>query len=326
MAQLTGILQVVHPYNPDEISLDGWVAQFNEVCNVFGVEAEPEVAPNALPPNNPRRMLFLSAIGQRYYEVLRHASLPFDPNVFPVPTLVESLRERFEPAGLQSTNRFNFHSRVQQDGESAVVFMNALQGLAQKCGFDNNTLLDMLRDRVVQGVRSNDLRIRLMSTPNLDYFMARSMVIQYETIHRESRLLAQGATAHHVSNQGYKTSKKQQRQQHHPNRQSANPSGNSNPQSNPSNSSGNRFWKKCGRCKKRHDWRTCSAKQLVCHKCGVKGHIAKACRHNKVHNVQAHHPQAPSAPTEPVASTSHFCDSAVNADVDKLFANMNWQS
>jgi len=78
-------LQCLRPWNQDEISLSEWSSQFDEVCMINGLDAEPPALDdNELLPHNLRRAVFLAAIGQRYYEVLRQCCLPGLPNMFPI--------------------------------------------------------------------------------------------------------------------------------------------------------------------------------------------------------------------------------------------------
>lgn len=330
-------LQCLRPWNQDEISLSGWSTQFDEVCMINGLAAEPPAppAPNndelPVPPHNLRRAVFLAAIGHRYYEVLRQCCLPGLPNMFPIPNLLEFLKERFEPAGLQQTSRYHFYARCQQDGESAVSFIHALQTLADKCGFGQQ-IFDALRDRVVQGIRDPNTRLKLLEAGHQDFFAVRAAVIQAETIQREARALAQN-NVHHVSNTGYRSSKKKQKS--NPTKPNNNPNqerSNGNGSSNGSNGNGNKKqWDKCRRCNRYHDWRTCVCKDFTCFKCNKKGHISKACDperrgRGRVNAVIQQQPQQSEQPQpQPQVNTNAVFANHVDNEVDSLFRRMNLQ-
>ena len=62
--------------------------------------------------------------------------------------------------------RAKFNSRVQEGGESAESFITSLYGLAEHCGF--GTLHDeLIRDRIVVGIRDTTLSEKLQMDPNL---------------------------------------------------------------------------------------------------------------------------------------------------------------
>jgi len=61
---------------------------------------------------------------------------------------------------------FEKATRMQEGGESAESFITSLYGLAEHCGF--GTLHDeLIRDRIVVGIRDTTLSEKLQMDPNL---------------------------------------------------------------------------------------------------------------------------------------------------------------
>lgn len=62
--------------------------------------------------------------------------------------IVATLAAHFSPKPLLITERFRFHKRNQEEGESVTVFVAALRKLAEHCEF-NNVLNETIRDRLM---------------------------------------------------------------------------------------------------------------------------------------------------------------------------------
>ena len=58
--------------------------------------------------------------------------------------------------------RYNFHTREQKEDESNSTYITALRRLAKSCSFGNITPDDLLRDRIVCGIKNKHLRQRLL--------------------------------------------------------------------------------------------------------------------------------------------------------------------
>ena len=63
--------------------------------------------------------------------------------------------------------RYKFHSRNQKDGESTTTYIGELRRLAHSCDFENITPDQLIRDRIVCGVRDDGLRKKLLQSDNL---------------------------------------------------------------------------------------------------------------------------------------------------------------
>ena len=63
--------------------------------------------------------------------------------------------------------RYRFNQRVQEDGESYEQYRTAVQKLAESCDFDTITLEEILRDRLVFGIRDTKVKERLLRQSGL---------------------------------------------------------------------------------------------------------------------------------------------------------------
>ncbi len=61
-----------------------------------------------------------------------------------------------------TAERFRFHGRNQEEGESVIVSVAALQKLAEHCEC-GDALNDAFRDRLVCGVRNEALQMKLLT-------------------------------------------------------------------------------------------------------------------------------------------------------------------
>ena len=62
-----------------------------------------------------------------------------------------------------TVQRFNFNSRSQKDGETVAQFVAELRRLSEHCAFQDK-LDDMLRDRLVCGIKDSRVQRRLSET------------------------------------------------------------------------------------------------------------------------------------------------------------------
>ena len=183
--------------------------------------------------------------------------------------------------------KFNLHR--QGDGESVDSFITALYGLAEYCGY-GNLHDEMIRDRIVVGIRDSSLAEKLQLDSELTLTKAVTLVRQAEVVKQQQPLLRGqnhpagvkkpdtpvGAVLKGRS--GYGRGKGQR-----PRQSLLRGVVESQPLS-----------AKCSRCGKSpsHDRQQCPARDAVCHKCAKHGHFQSVCRSTaKVGEVQLDSPR-----------------------------------
>lgn len=153
-----------------------------------------------------------------------------------------------------------FNGRVQREGESVEQFITSLYSLAENCAY-GELANEMIRDRIVVGIRDKALSERLQLDSELTLDSAKRKVRQREAIHEQQTVLRRpGSIKEEKSLDALKRFNK--RPQHHV---------------SSSASKG-----KCTRCgKSQHERSQCPAREATCYKCSKKGHFASACRSKK---------------------------------------------
>ena len=173
------------------------------------------------------------------------------------------VKEKFDRHFIQRHNvifeRTRFNRRKQEEGESAETFITALFSLAEHCGY-GNLHDEMIRDRIVVGIRNSALSERLQLDTRLTLDGAISQVRQAEAVKQQQPLLRgkpdTPVGAVQRTRGGYRAS----RGCRHSLTTSANP---------------NRTQDKCPRCGRwpSHDRAQCPAKDQICNKCHKRGHF-----------------------------------------------------
>ena len=168
--------------------------------------------------------------------------------------VVEKLDEYFHVRHNVIFERARFNRRDQLEGESGDQYITELYYLAERCSYGQLTS-EMIRDRLVVGIRDLALSERLQLNPDLTLEKAKTMIRQREAVHTQQQVLkeaesgssfkGENSSMDFLRGQGTKTK----------------PAGVSSakPKQTP---------KQCIKCGKgQHPWYTCPAKESVCHKC-----------------------------------------------------------
>ena len=162
--------------------------------------------------------------------------------------------------------RARFNRRSQLPEESAEQFIISLYGLADGCEY-GDLKEEMIRDRIVVGIRDKTLSERMQLDAKLTLETAKTLVRQREAVHEQQQIL-RGVPKQELAVDAIQP-------RHKPR---ATPwergSRNKTPQKtgHPSDSS------KCSRCGKGpHPRQSCPARDAICHKCQRKGHYSAQC-------------------------------------------------
>lgn len=167
-----------------------------------------------------------------------------------------------------------FNSREQEECESVETFITALYALAEHCNFG---LLhdELIRDRIVVGVRDRKLSEKLQLDNALTLEKAVLLARQSEAIKRQLRDLDNSTEGRAVDLVASKTKGKNK------------PNFKFTSQDNQHQEE--RSWQ-CRWCsgRARHKKTDCPANGENCNNCGKKGHFARACLSKVVKQVIAH--------------------------------------
>ena len=191
----------------------------------------------------------------------------------------ETVKEKFESHFVKRRNvifeRAKFNNRKQEQGEPVDAFITALYTLAEHCNY--GALYDeMIRDRIVVGLRNLSLSEKLQLDAGLTLATAVTKVRQAEAVKKQQPLLrgetpATAGRKHDLPVGAVQRGKWLSKGS----RQNTKPKATTHYQfGRNSQSQGT-----CTRCgKSPHDRQSCPARDAVCRKCSKRGHFQAVCR------------------------------------------------
>jgi hypothetical protein len=111
--------------------------------------------------------IFLACIGSEAYDIYANMEFETDDDRAKPDTLIEAFARHCVGEINEIYERYVFHRRLQEPGESFNTFVGDLRRLAKSCGY--GTAEDsMIRDRIVIGIRDDATRKKLLQTRTLD--------------------------------------------------------------------------------------------------------------------------------------------------------------
>ena len=160
--------------------------------------------------------------------------------------------------------RYCFNRRVQESGESYEQYRTALRKLSVGCDFQSITPEEILRDRLLFGIRDNKVQERLLREPRLTLTKTDEICRAAESLDAQMKTITDGSNTlvNTVKSQdGQKDKQNQQGKQTVP----------------PSKPDILECWH-CGRKHDTHKRELCPAFGKVCNRCHKPNHFAKKCR------------------------------------------------
>ena len=271
---------------------------------------------NDIKDNGKQLAIFLTTCGAATYKLLRSLAAPKKPADVSLTELWKLAAEHYHPQPSLAVQRFRFNSRICQAGESVAAYVAELRQLSEHCDFDD-TLEDMLRDRIVCGIQDQRTQRRLLAESKLTLKKAFEIAQAAESADTQVKELQHTRTAevhavsptqfrpfrtpvrtgpsHSVSDNRASTPPHCKPLSAHPpcNRQSFTPSQRTPQRPSPQPRT------PCTRCGRMHWASTCKFRQAVCHNCGKRGHIQATCRSPRStgRHRQQEHKTAPRAQT-----------------------------
>ena len=203
---------------------------------------------NDIATDDKKKAILLSTCGAETYQLIRSLVAPQKPTEKSLSDIIQLVRDHHTPPPSAIVQRFRFHSRTQKEGETVAEFIADLRKLSEHCKFAD-TLDDMLRDRLVCGIRDARIQRRLLAEPDLTFKKAFDLAQASETAEKNSKQLHQQPSPQPV----------------HALSRPRNPTRQHNTVS-------------CYRCGGKHATKDCHCQDVVCHNCHKKGHLARVCR------------------------------------------------
>ncbi|XP_046590198.1 uncharacterized protein LOC124293399 [Neodiprion lecontei] len=207
---------------------------------------------------------------------------------------IKLMSDHLKPKPSETMERCTFHKASQKENETIADFVARLKKLSLYCNFSN--LDDALKDQFVCGIKDRNTRVKLFEEKSLTFKIACEIATTRESAEKdaassENALDTRNAKAdvfalrgarqpwqqHRGSsyqgrNQGYKNNYNGRQQQQHRNQRSSSEAWQGQ------RSTQKTSVVKCSCCGKgNHTREECRYRDLVCHQCNVKGHLAQVC-------------------------------------------------
>ena len=132
---------------------------------------------------------FLSVMGAKTFNLLRSLIQPDKPGDRTYEVIVQTLARHFSPQPLIIAEHFRFHERNQEEGESMNMFVATMKRLAEHCEF-KESLSEVIRDRLVCGLRSEAIQKRLLTEKALTLDRAVEISVSMEMAAKEAHQLS----------------------------------------------------------------------------------------------------------------------------------------
>ncbi|KAM7314208.1 hypothetical protein ISCGN_003993 [Ixodes scapularis] len=133
-----------------------------------------------------RRALLVAALSDSVVKVLLGRCHPKKVNELSYEDVVKHLEEYYAPQVNEIAASYNFFMRNQEDGESVQAFVTEARRLAEDCNF-GEMLHRMTRDRLVCGLRDDNVRRHLLTRRTLTLEEAEDFAIASEKAAESSR-------------------------------------------------------------------------------------------------------------------------------------------
>ena len=200
---------------------------------------------NEITDPDKRRSIFPVCVGAKTYKLVRSLVAREDPKDKSYEDLAKLLQDHFMPKPSTVVQQFKFNTRFQQPSETITMFLAELRHLSEHCEF-GITLDEMLRDRLVCGVRDIRIQRRLLAETKLTLKRVLDVPLAIEAADKDASEIrkadGQGGDAS-VNKVDVKVIKGSE--------------------------------VKCSRCGGNHYPKSCHFKDAKCYCCGKVGHLAR---------------------------------------------------
>lgn len=278
-----------HARPPQELNMEGgpvsradawkrWRQQFNLFVKASGVKSES---------SGVQASLLVNLIGPEGFDVYQTFSFENDKDKDDVNVIIKKFDKYFGAKINITLVRYKFFTRNQDDGESIQTYVTALRLLSKDCEF--GTLQEeLIKDRIVCGVRNPTVRDRLLRCEDLDLDKAIKLCQAEEVSQESGRQLcvnSECSSAAHV----------------HGVERRARGVGGARPERRGGGGGPSAGWRGrraggarppaplrecagCGGSGARCSTRECPAMYVTCFACGNRGHFARMCKARFVNN------------------------------------------
>jgi hypothetical protein len=178
--------------------------------------------------------------------------------------------KHFEPVKNLIYERVKFNNMKQEANQPLHQFIVAVQTQAGNCDYGDQIVSDLVRDRIVVGVRDHNLRQYLIDIDNLTLETCIQKAKQYETFHEHAKKME--SQIHSTESANLDTVAQEMKQP--------------TKEKHKATQEGQKLTKRCDNCGRFfHRRNGCPALKAECFKCHSIGHFSRMCRAKRVNEV-----------------------------------------
>lgn len=126
-----------------------------------------------------KALLLLNNIGKKPYAILKNLLVPDLPRTKTYQEIVAALKAYYSPKTSIIAERCKLNKRFQKENESISLYAMEIKKMAAVCEY-GAFLQDAIRDRLVSGLRNEDIQRKLMAEKNLTFQKALDMAVSLE--------------------------------------------------------------------------------------------------------------------------------------------------
>ncbi|UYV64812.1 hypothetical protein LAZ67_3002052 [Cordylochernes scorpioides] len=207
--------------------------------------------------------LFMYLMGDRADDIFRIFKFEKEEEATKIDSVLKAFDSHFCVRKNIIYERAKFNSRIQEDREPVDEFITSLYKLADSCEFEG-LHEQLIRDRIVVGVRDKALSERMQLDSELTLEKAVKMVRQQEAVRQQQVDLQRPSTSQKVDQVKFNSKKQSPKQQQQPSRKK------------------DKSAKTRSRCPKcggftHREGQACRAEGQKCNLCSKTGHFANCC-------------------------------------------------
>ncbi|UYV68869.1 K02A2.6-like, partial [Cordylochernes scorpioides] len=207
--------------------------------------------------------LFMYLMGDRADDIFRTFKFEKEEEATKLDSVLKAFDSHFCVRKNIIYERAKFNSRIQEDREPVDEFITSLYKLADSCEFEG-LHEQLIRDRIVVGVRDKALSERMQLDSELTLEKAVKMVRQQEAVRQQQVDLQRPSTSQKVNQVKFNSKKQSPKQQQQPSRKKE------------KSAKTRSRCPKCGGFTHR-EGQACRAEGQKCNQCSKAGHFANCC-------------------------------------------------
>ena len=111
--------------------------------------------------------ILLTILGESAQKIYENFTFDKEDEKKNITNILKKFNEYVEPQINQIFERCMFYRRYQQEHESFERYVNDIKTMSKRCDFTNITVHEIIRDKIINGMRNNNLQKSLITRSNL---------------------------------------------------------------------------------------------------------------------------------------------------------------